>query len=345
MIKAAVTGVTGYTGLELVRILLSHPGVELTSLVSNSRPGEAISDLFPSLAGFAGLETEPFDAARLAGQADVVFTALPHGASMDTVKELAEKGLKVIDLSADFRFHDLSLYEAWYGAHGAPELAADAVYGLTELNREKIKTASLVGNPGCYPTSVILPLAPLLAGGVVDPASIVVHSISGVSGAGRGASQANLFCEVSEGMKAYKIGEHRHTPEIEEQLGFIAGEKIRLSFTPHLAPLSRGILSTLTLSMKKELSTDGALSLISEYYEDSPFIRVCREGSYPDTAHVRGSNFCAVGAKVDERTGRLVVVSAIDNLVKGAAGQAVQNMNVMFGLKENEGLNHIPLSL
>ncbi len=345
MVKVVVVGTTGYTGLELIRILLAHPQVEIISLVSGSQPGKAVSDIFPSLAGFTDLKTVKLDADSVADAADVVFTALPHGVSMDTVTQLAGKGLKVIDLSADFRFRNLSLYEAWYGKHRASKLSAGAVYGLTELNRGEIKAASLVGNPGCYPTSIILPLAPLLSKQIIDSEGIAVHSISGVSGAGRGASVANLFCEVSEGMKAYKVGEHRHTPEIEEQLSGIAGDDIRISFVPHLAPLSRGMLSTLTLTMKKKLSTGEVLSLLEEYYEDDFFVRICEEGAYPDTSNVRGSNFCDIGAKVDERTGRLVLVSAIDNLVKGAAGQAVQNMNVMFGLTENEGLRHIPLSL
>lgn len=345
MVRAAVIGATGYTGLELVRILLSHPAVEVTVLTSKRTPQTPFSDIFPALKGLTNISTVRFDPDYVAERSDVAFTALPHCSSMRIAASLIGMDLKVIDLSADFRFRDISVYNEWYGEHSSPQLAGEAVYGLPELNRSEIKRARLVANPGCYPTSAILPLAPLLREGVIDPGTIVINSASGVSGAGRSASIGTMFCEVNEGFRAYKVGEHRHTPEIEEVLKASTGEEIRVTFTPHLAPINRGILSTITATLKKGLSTADVLKTVGEFYEGDIFVRVCREGVYPDSSGVRGSNYCDIGARVDERTGRVILVSAIDNLVKGASGQAVQNMNIIFGLDEDEGLRHIPLNI
>jgi len=345
MIKVAVIGATGYTGLELVRILSSHPQVELTMLTSRSQAGTLYSDLFPLFKGVISLKLEEFDASQVAANAHVAFTALPHGCSMETVAALLEEGLKVIDLSADFRFSNLDVYNDWYAKHQFPQLVGEAVYGLPELYRDKIKSARIVGNPGCYPTSVILALAPFIKENIIKRDTIVVNSASGVSGSGRSASLGNIFCEANESFKAYKPGAHRHTPEMEEVLGDLCGENIGITFIPHLLPLNRGILSTITASLTQEYSTKELLDLVTTYYKNEPFVRICSEGTYPDTAMVRGSNYCDIGLKVDERTGRLIIVSAIDNLVKGAAGQAVQNMNIIYKMNEDEGLSQLPLSL
>ncbi len=345
MINAAVIGATGYTGLELIRILLAHPSVELKVLTSKSQPDRAISDIFPFLKGSTDHVTEVFDAETVAGSCDVAFTALPHCSSMRVVAALMEKGLKVVDLSADFRFSDIAVYNEWYGPHTAAGLLPQSVYGLPELNRESIKDARLVGNPGCYPTSAILPLAPLLRKGIVDAGTIVINSASGVSGAGRSASLDNIFCEVNENFKAYKPGLHRHTPEIEETLKAVTGEDVRVTFVPHLVPINRGILTTTTATLRRNVSTGEVLELLKDFYGDERFIRICREGVYPGTAAVKGSNYCDIGVKVDGRAGRVILISAIDNLVKGASGQAVQNMNIMFGLDEGEGLCGVPLNL
>ncbi|MBE9504583.1 MAG: N-acetyl-gamma-glutamyl-phosphate reductase [Proteobacteria bacterium] len=345
MIKTAVVGATGYSGLELIRILLTHPQVKLTVITSRSQPGIAISEIFPALKNRTNLITESLIPAAIAEKADIVFTALPHGASMDVVNSLVEQNMKVIDLSADFRFRDQKVYTEWYGEHKAPLLLDKAVYGLPELNRAEIKSATLVGNPGCYPTSAILPLLPLLKEKVIDDKTVVINSASGVTGAGRSASTGNIFCEVNESFKPYKVGEHRHTPEIEEALKSSSGSEIKVTFTPHLAPMNRGILSTVTANLKEGMSTSKILNILKGFYEHEPFVRICPEGVYPDTSDVRGSNYCDIGVKVDERTGRVVIMSALDNLVKGAAGQAVQNMNLMSGLGEDAGLRHIPISI
>lgn len=345
MIKTAVVGATGYSGLELIRILLTHPDVKLTAITSRSQPGRAISEIFPALKYRTDLITEAFSPAAIAEKADIIFTALPHGASMETVNSLLDQDVKVIDLSADFRFKDKRIYEEWYGEHKAPLILDKSVYGLPELNRAEIKSATLVGNPGCYPTSAILPLLPLLKEKVIDEQTIVINSASGVTGAGRGASTGNLFCEVNENFKPYKVGEHRHTPEIEEALKSSTGSNIKVTFTPHLAPMNRGILSTISANLKDVASTRDILNIVEGYYEDESFVRICPEGVYPGTSDVRGSNYCDIGVRVDERTGRVVIMSALDNLVKGAAGQAVQNMNIMSGLREDEGLRHIPISI
>lgn len=343
MVKAAVVGATGYSGLELIRILLTHPKAELVALTSKSQPNKAISEIFPSLKTETDLITEEFNPLNLAEKADVVFTALPHGTSMEVVNSLVECNVKVIDLSADFRFKDSETYSKWYGDHKAPHLLKKFVYGLPEINREDIKNAQLVGNPGCYPTSAILPLLPLLMKKVIDPKTIIVNSVSGVTGAGRSPSLDSLFCEVNEGFKPYKVTAHRHAPEIETVLSDSIGSEIVLSFIPHLAPMNRGIVSTITADLNVKFSTKEILTIFENHYKNDHFIRICPEGSFPDSSNVRGSNYCDIGVKVDERTGRVVLMSALDNLIKGASGQAVQNMNIIFGLNECEGLKQIPL--
>ena len=329
----------------MIRLLLNHPDVELTAVTSRSQLDVACSSLFPSLRGLTDLKFTAFDSESIAKNSDLVFTALPHGSSMGTVSLLAGKGVRVIDLSADFRFGDLSLYKQWYGEHTAGHLLEMSVYGLPEINRERIRAASIIGNPGCYPTSAILPLVPLVKKKAIDHQSIVINSASGVSGAGRPLSIGNVFCEVNEDFKAYKVGEHRHIPEIEATLSDLADLEIKVTFTPHLAPMNRGILSTITAKLAGNHSTGGVLDILNRFYDKEAFIRILPEGTFPGVLDVRGSNYCDIGVKVDERTGNLVIVSAIDNLVKGASGQALQNMNIMLGFKEDAGLGHVPLSI
>ncbi|MCH5185317.1 MAG: N-acetyl-gamma-glutamyl-phosphate reductase [Oscillospiraceae bacterium] len=336
MIKAAVLGATGYAGIELVRILARHPGVSIGIVNSKTFKGQKISDVYPNLTGIFDMPCTELDLDK-AAECDVAFTALPHGASKDVIPSLLEKGLKVIDLSGDYRYDDAGVYEEWYGEkHSSPELLAESVYGLCELHRDKIKNARLIGNPGCYTTCSILGAAPLVANGIIDNKSIIIDAKSGVSGAGRGLNLAQHFCECTENTKAYKIGTHRHTSEIEQELSNIAGEKIMLSFTPHLIPQKRGIFSTIYANLSGEYKTGDVLDMYKEYYKDEFFVRV-RDG-IPETKFVCGSNFVDTGVTVDERLGRVIATSVIDNLFKGAAGQAVQNMNIMFGFDEKTAL-------
>ncbi len=343
MIKAAIVGGSGYTGVELLRILHRHPHVEVVSVTSRKHAGTPVASLFPSLSSVYTLKFQAPDIPALSRSCDVVFTAVPHQTAMSIVPELLAEGTKVIDLSADFRIRDRAVYEAWYVPHTAPELLDEAVYGLTEIYREKVAGARLVANPGCYPTSAILPLYPLLKEGLVAGEGIVVDSKSGTSGAGRSASLATIFCEVNEAFKAYKVGEHRHTPEIEQELSAAANKETVINFTPHLVPMSRGILTTIYARAAEGATTGDVLTALADYYAGARFVRIRPEGEFPNVSHVRGSNFCDIGAKVDQRTGRAILVSAIDNLVKGASGQAVQNMNIMFGLEEAAGLDALAL--
>jgi N-acetyl-gamma-glutamyl-phosphate reductase len=290
------------------------------------------------------LVLENLEPAGISEKVDVVFTALPHKAAMEVVPTFLKLGKNIVDLSADYRLHDAATYGLWYEKHLNPELLPQAVYGIPELRRELIREASLVANPGCYPTSVILGLAPLLKKKLIDPKSIIVDAKSGTSGAGRGAKVDNLYCEVNEGFKAYGVGGvHRHIPEIEQELSLLAGTELAISFTPHLVPMDRGILSTIYSAPKGKMTTADLVALYQEFYDGEPFVRVLPEGDFPSTAFVRGSNFCDIGITVDQRTGRVIVVSAIDNLVKGASGQAVQNMNLMCGLPETLGLDFLPI--
>ncbi len=345
MVKAAVIGGTGYAGVELVRILLGHPHAELTMITSRQYAGRPFSDIYPAMARIVNLTCQAFSEEAVSEAAEVIFTALPHKASMGVVPGLIDRGKRVIDLSADFRFKDPALYEAWYEPHQAKDLLKTAVYGLPEIYFDDIQKASLVGNPGCYPTSVLLPLLPLIKAPFVDADSIVADSKSGTSGAGRSVSLATHFCEVNEGFKAYKVAEHRHNPEMDEVLSLFAGRTIRMTFTPHLVPMTRGMLTTIYVGLKEDVSTRDVASYLDSFYADKPFVRICPRGRFPNTMYVRGTNYCDIGFQVAEQTKRLVLISAIDNLVKGASGQAVQNMNIMLGLPETAGLDQIPFPL
>ena len=340
MIKAAILGATGYAGIELVRLLTNHPEVSVEVLGSRSFSGQKISDIYGNFRHILEKECEETDLDK-AAECDVAFTALPHGASKEVIPALIERGLKVIDLSGDFRYDDPAVYAEWYGQeHSSPELLAESVYGLCELYRDKVRTARLVGNPGCYTTCSILGAYPLLASGAGSNENIIIDAKSGVTGAGRGLTQQVHFCECTENMKAYKIAKHRHTSEIEQELSKAAGKRTLVSFTPHLIPVKRGILSTIYINLKKQLSTSEVLDIYREFYKDEFFVRVMDEGVLPETKNVAGSNFVDIGVVVDERLGRAVIVSAVDNIVKGAAGQAVQNMNLMFGFDEKTGLKN-----
>lgn len=336
-IKAAVLGATGYAGIELVRLLTKHPNVSIEILGSQSFAGQKISDVYPNLLGILDKECSEVDLDEVA-KCDVAFCALPHGASKEVIPQIIERGVKVIDLSGDFRYDDVKVYEAWYGEkHSSPELLKESVYGLCELHRDKIKSARLIGNPGCYTTCSILGTAPLLANKAVETKNIIVDAKSGVTGAGRGLKLAQHFCECTESTKAYNIAKHRHTSEIEQELSNIAGEEIMISFTPHLIPQKRGILATIYANLNGKYTKEELLNMYKDYYKDEYFVRV--KDTLPETKHVAGSNFVDISLEVDERLNRVVVVSVIDNIVKGAAGQALQNMNILFGLDEKTGLD------
>jgi N-acetyl-gamma-glutamyl-phosphate reductase len=342
-IKVAVIGASGYAGLELVRLLARHPGCELVGLASLEYPGRPFSQVFPGMTGIVDL---PFSAdqtpEKVAAAAEVVFTAVPHQTAMGMIPRFLALGCKVVDLSADFRFRDVHLYEKWYQEHTAPELNAEAVYGLPELYRDEVKLARLVGNPGCYPTGVILGLAPLAKAGLLVPDSVIADCKSGTSGAGRQALLGISFCEVNEGFRAYKVLEHRHMPEMEQELSLLAGKPVRVIFTPHLVPMSRGILGTLYASLTEAKSEADLRSLYEEFYQGHPFVRLLPPNTFPDTRNVRGANYCDLGLKVAADGRRVIVVSAIDNLTKGAAGQAVHNFNLMMGFPETTGLEVVP---
>lgn len=341
MVRVVIAGASGYTGLELIRALNQHPLAELVMVTSRALTGRRMDEYYPALRRHCELVFEEPDPERIAEKAELVFTALPHQAAMDFVPVVLERNLKVIDLSADYRFRDAAIYEAWYQSHKTPELLPKAVYGLPELYREKIRDAQLVGNPGCYPTSVILATAPLLHHRLIRHRSLIADSKSGVSGAGRGLSPASHFCEVNDGFKAYKVAEHRHTPEIEQELSRLAGEEVIINFTPHLVPMSRGILSTVYADLNAGVAASRVTAAFEAFYADAPFVRLFGRQT-PTTLQVRGTNYCDLGWVVDERTGRVIVVSVIDNLARGASTQAVCNMNLMFGLPEDTGLRFPP---
>lgn len=341
MIKVSVVGATGYAGMELVRLLYSHPQVDLVHLVSQSFAEQPISSIYPNFKGLLDKSCSKLDIDRIAEESDVVFTSLPHGVSNQVIPALYERGKKVIDLSGDFRYKSVETYERWYGArHERPDLLQASVYGLPELHRDEIKTARLIGNPGCYPTCAILGLAPLVKHQLIDLNSIIIDAKSGATGAGREPSQGLHFCEVDENIKAYKVATHRHTSEIEQELGILAQKEIVLSFTPHLLPVKRGILSTIYANFNKYMSFEDIYNLYGEFYAGEPFIVLHSKESLPEIKHVNGSNSCHIGFVVDGRTHRIIVVAAIDNLIKGAGGQAVQNMNILFGLDETAGLRN-----
>ena len=333
--KVSVIGATGYSGAELMRILSGHKEISIAHAVSKSFAGQNMSDIYPSFIS-CDYTLEELDVKAVCADSDIVFTCLPHGTSSQVVPALLKQGVKVIDLSGDFRYNDASVYEKWYNTtHEAKHLLDKSVYGLPELYRAKIEKAKLIGNPGCYTTSAILALAPLLGAGLVDPSTIIVDAKSGVTGAGRSAKLANIFTEVDESFKAYGVATHRHTSEIEQELSISAGEEVQISFTPHLLPIKRGILSTIYAATNAD---EEQIAAAYAAYENEPFVTVTG-GSLPEIKHVAGSNNCAIGYKIDKRLNRIIIVSCIDNLIKGAAGQAVQNMNIMCGFDECEGLN------
>lgn len=344
MIKAGIIGSTGYAGQELVRLLMQHPDVEIVWYGSRSYIDQQYADVFQNMFQIVDAKCMDDNMDALADAADVIFTATPQGLCASLVNEDVLNKVKIIDLSADFRIKDVAVYEKWYGIkHKSPFYIKEAVYGLCEINREDIKGARLIANPGCYTTCSILTCYPLVKEGLIDPNTIIVDAKSGTSGAGRGAKTANLFCEVNENMKAYGVATHRHTPEIEEQLGYAAGYPITINFTPHLVPMNRGILATAYASLKEGVTEEQIRAAYDKYYANEKFVRVLKPGVCPETRWVEGSNYVDVNFKVDLRTHRVIMMGAIDNLVKGAAGQAVQNMNLAFGLDESTGLNLVPM--
>ncbi len=353
MIKAGIIGATGYAGGELVRILLGHKDVEIKWYGSRSYIDKRYAEVFRNMFALVEDVCRDDQLKELAGQVDVIFTATPQGFLASVLDEEILSGVKVIDLSADYRIKDVAVYESWYGiAHKSPQLIGEAVYGLCEVNRDRVRTARLVANPGCYPTCSVLSIYPFIKEGLIRPETLIIDAKSGTSGAGRGAKTDNLYCEVNENIKAYGVALHRHTPEIEEQLSYAAGEKVVLNFTPHLVPMNRGILVTAYADLRKIRQADGSSALptkeqlravCEKYYGKEKFVRLLPEGVCPETKWVEGSNYVDVNFVLDSRTGRVIMLGAMDNLVKGAAGQAVQNMNLMFGLPEDAGLELVPM--
>ncbi len=347
MLKAGIIGATGYVGSELLRLLSSHGKAQVVAVTSQSYIGKKYSEVFDSYSHLDDIVCEEENIEKLAEKCDVIFLALPHGVASKKVTNEILKKTKVIDMGADFRLKDPSVYEEWYAVeHYGKELLSEAVYGLCEINRSGVQDARLVANPGCYTTCSILSLYPLIKEGIIDRTGLIIDAKSGVSGAGRGVNLGVHYNEVNESIKAYKIASHRHTPEIEEQLSYAANEKITLSFTPHLTPMNRGILATCYGSLGDKYKGAGyedIKAVYDKYYSKEFFIRLCKEGIFPETRWVKGSNFLDIGFSIDKRTNRIIVIGAIDNLIKGAAGQAIQNMNIMFGLDEKTGLNYIPV--
>ena len=344
MIKVGIIGATGYAGGELVRILMGHKEAEIVWYGSRSYIDQKYADVYRNMFQIVDAKCMDDNIEALADQVDVIFTATPQGFLASVINENILSKTKIVDLSADFRIKDVKVYEKWYGIeHKSPQFIEEAVYGLCEVNRDKVKGARLIANPGCYTTCSILTAYPLAKEGIIDMRTLIVDAKSGTSGAGRGAKVPNLFCEVNENMKAYGVASHRHTPEIEEQLGYASGENVTISFTPHLVPMNRGILATEYVTLKKDVTGEEVKAIYDKYYADEKFVRVLGEGVCPETKWVEGSNYVDIGFKLDPRTNRIVMMGAIDNLVKGAAGQAVQNMNLLFGLPESEGLELVPM--
>ncbi len=342
MIKAGIIGATGYAGQELVRLITQHPQAELACLTSQSYAGKDYAEVY---SGYSHLSyaCEEEDIEKMADVCDVIFLALPHGVASKKINNGILERTKIIDLGADFRLQDIDVYEKWYTTHYSKDILPEAVYGLCEINRDKIKGRRIVANPGCYTTCSILSMYPLVKEGLIDNSSIIIDAKSGATGAGRGLSLANHYCELNESVKAYKIACHRHTPEIEEQLSYAAGEDIVINFTPHLIPMDRGILATCYANLKGKYSYADIKAVYEKYYGREYFIRLTSEGVFPETKWVKGSNFTDIGFAIDERTNRIIVIGALDNLFKGAAGQAVQNMNILFDIAENTGLDYVPV--
>ena len=344
MIKAGIIGSTGYAGGELARLLLQRDDIEIKWYGSRSYIDQKYAAIYRNIFRIVDDACMDDNMKELADQVDVVFTATPQGLCASLVDEDVLSKVKVIDLSADFRIKDVSVYEKWYKlTHASPRFIGEAVYGLPEINREKVKRARLIANPGCFPTCSFLSTYPLVKEGLIDPNTIIIDAKSGTSGAGRGSKVDSLYCEVNENIKAYGVASHRHTPEIEEQLSCAAGKPVTISFTPHLVPMNRGILVTAYASLTKKVSYEEVKAVYDKYYRDEYFVRVLEKDVVPQTRWVEGSNFADVNFKIDTRTNRVVMMGAIDNMVKGAAGQAIQNMNLMFGLPENTGLKQIPI--
>lgn len=344
MINIGIIGSTGYAGQELVRLLMQHKQANIVWYGSKSYIDKAYADVFRNMFQIVDAKCMDDDMETLSNQVDVIFTATPQGFCASKMNESILSKVKVIDLSADYRIRDVHTYETWYGIlHASPKYINEAVYGLCEINREEIKKARLIANPGCYPTCSILSIYPLVKEGLIDHKSIIIDAKSGTSGAGRGAKQEQLYCEVNENIKAYGVSNHRHTPEIEEQLSIAAKEEIKLNFTPHLVPMNRGILVTAYANLIANVSYEDVKAIYDNYYKQEPFVRVLEKGICPETKWVEGSNYVDVNFQIDARTNRIIMMGAMDNLVKGAAGQAIQNMNLLFGLPENEGLQLIPM--
>ncbi|MGN0250511.1 MAG: N-acetyl-gamma-glutamyl-phosphate reductase [Oliverpabstia sp.] len=344
MIRVGIIGATGYAGAELVRILLAHKEAEIVWYGSRSYIDQKYASIYQNFFQMVDAKCMEDNMEALAEQVDVIFTATPQGFCASIINEDILSKVKVIDLSADFRIKDVKIYEEWYKIeHKSPQYIDEAVYGLCEINREDVKKARLVANPGCYTTCSILTCYPLVKEGLIDPDTLIIDAKSGTSGAGRGAKIDNLFCEVNENMKAYGVASHRHTPEIEEQLGYACGKQVLLNFTPHLVPMNRGILVTAYASLTKDVTYEEVKAVYDKYYQNEKFVRVLEKDICPQTKWVEGSNYVDVNFKIDLRTRRLIMMGALDNLVKGAAGQAVQNMNLLFGLKESEGLELVPM--
>jgi len=343
-LRAAIVGSTGYGGVELIRLLQNHPEVEITSVISSSSAGAPIEEGFPHLTGIVQRNLDGVDAAEIAERADVVFTATPSGVSARLVPQLLEAGLKVIDLSGDFRLRNGAEYEEWYKHPAADEIyLRQAVYGLCEVYGERAAGVKFISNPGCYPTATLLGLIPAIEAGWIKPETIIVDAKSGVSGAGRGTSLMVHYAEINENFKAYKINKHQHIPEIEQVLTDIAGEKITITFTTHLVPMTRGIMATMYAGMNEAYSEQDFVELYRNYYAGRPYVRIRSAGITPATKEVSGSNYCDIGFATDARTGRVTIVSVIDNIVKGAAGQAIQNLNLMMGWEETLGLGYTPV--
>lgn len=346
MIKVGIIGATGYAGNELVRLLLGHKDAEIVWLGSRSYIDQNYSDVYRNMFKLVDAKCMDDNMEQLANEVDVIFTATPQGLCASLVNDEILSKTKIIDLSADFRLKDVNVYEQWYKLeHKAPQYIDEAVYGLCEINRDKVsKDTRIIANPGCYTTTSIFTLYPMVKEGIINPDTIIIDAKSGTSGAGRGAKVANLFCEVNESMKAYGVGTHRHTPEIEEQLGYACGrDDLKLIFTPHLVPMNRGILVTAYANLAKDVTYEDVKAVYDKYYDKEYFVRVLPKDVCPETRWVEGSNFVDIGFKIEPRTNRLIMMGALDNLVKGAAGQAVQNMNLLFGLPENEGLQLAPM--
>ena len=344
MIKVGIIGATGYAGGELARILMGHKDAKIVWYGSRSYIDKQYADVYQNMFQIVDAKCLDDNMEELAKKADVIFTATPQGFCASVISEAILADTKIVDLSADFRIKDVDTYEKWYGIqHKSPQFIEDAVYGLCEINREDVKGARLVANPGCYTTCSILTAYPLAKEGLIDMNTLIIDAKSGTSGAGRGAKVGNLYCEVNENIKAYGVASHRHTPEIEEQLGYAAKEDVRISFTPHLVPMNRGILATEYATLTKQTTYEEVKAVYDKYYKEEKFIRVLDEGICPETKWVEGSNYVDINFKIDPRTNRIIMMGAIDNLVKGAAGQAVQNMNLMFGLSESEGLELVPM--